>query len=239
MIDDQYIIPPSLQGQTTTTTTMSTWRLVQVVQSQEHPRSRGHEREEARGPKWSLRGEEGCRSQTWSLLDCTCDFFACYMCFYDYSSCIESSIFNVMIDSLFILIVLWTDILSFKHSIFFVSTQSLKDKIQRYETIARIWELSLEDITRWYSKCCFAMNCNRGQHLKSLQWLFIVWHRNWDCMHFLWCFALYFSNRWDYLPLFPISCIVIIVFVKQMGLFAIIWCLIGRSLLQPGRIIVN
>ena len=166
-------------------------------------------------------------------------FFVCYLRFCDYSSCIESSIFNVMIDSLFILIVLWTDILSFKHSIFFVSTQSLKDKIQRYETIARIWELSLEDITRWYSKCCYAMNCDKGQHLKSLQWLFIVWHRNWDCMHFLWCFALYFSNRWDYLPLFPINCIVIIVFVKQMGLFAIIWCLIGRSLLQPGRIIVN
>ena len=52
MIDDQYIIiPPSLQGQTTTTTTISTWRLVQVVRSQEHPKSRGHGREVARGPK--------------------------------------------------------------------------------------------------------------------------------------------------------------------------------------------
>ena len=54
MIDDQYIIiPPSLQGQTTTTitTTISTWRLVQVVRSQEHPKSRGHGREVAKGPK--------------------------------------------------------------------------------------------------------------------------------------------------------------------------------------------
>ena len=45
-------------------------------------------------------------------------FFGCCLCFCDYFSCIESSIFNVMIDSLFILIVLWTDILSFKHSMF-------------------------------------------------------------------------------------------------------------------------
>ena len=61
-------------------------------------------------------------------------FFGWYLCFYDYSSCIQSSTsFSMwLIDSLLVIsIVLWTDILSFKHSIFLVSTQNLIDKIQR------------------------------------------------------------------------------------------------------------
>ena len=111
-----------------------------------------------------------------------------------------------------------------------MSSQNLKTKYKDRNN-CKVWELSLEDITCRYSKCCFAVNFDRGQYLKSLQCFFIVWlifAQKMGLCAFLVMFCIaksYLSNMWDYLQLFPIRwcfCIVIILFVKQMELFAII-----------------